>query len=317
MSLDGQSKRFLELASSNLVVPYTQEDIKRIRAADEERNPVDPYLRSSIESVDDLEIDGPNGPIALRVYRPQQTIDPPIVVYIHGGGFCISSLDVYDYFCCLLCSQSAAIIVSVGYRLAPEHKFPAGLLDTSTAYRWVVANRSALHSASNRIALAGDSAGAGLAAGVMLLAKRDGFKQPDFQVLIYPMLAGDLDTPSRSRLAEGHFVTREIIAQYMKHYVSSEQQFHDPLVAPILAEDLSGLPPALVITAQYDPLRDEGADFARKLSAAGVDVIYTDYGGTLHAFMKRPGRIAKGLAATAQAAAIIRSALSRGWHEVA
>lgn len=315
MNLDGQSQRFLDLARAGGVTPSEGRHPSEIRKLDEARNPVDPEKRRLVKAVVDQEIDGPDGKVPIRIFHPRHVEDPPIIVFIHGGGYGISSVDVYDFFCCLLCSESAAIVVSVEYRLAPEHKFPLGLRDADVAYRWAFQNRAALGTTSKKIALVGDSAGAGLVASITLMAKADGFPQPDFQVLIYPMVAGDLDTPSRERLADGYFVTRASISYFMNHYVTRAEDCRDPLVTPLLAEDLSGLPAALIITAEFDPLRDDGVLYAERLKAAGVDVIYTEYGRTLHAFMKRPGLIEKGVAATAQIGAILRSALSRGWED--
>lgn len=315
MKLDGQSRRFLDLMATAAMARITDYHPSEIRKIDEMRNPVDLRMRQLVARVDDRQIDGPNGKVPIRIYHPHGVANPPTVVYFHGGGYGISSIDVYDYFCCLLCKESSAILVSVEYRLAPEHKFPQGLRDAEAAFRWVFDNRALLGTSSTRIALAGDSAGAGLVASVTLMAKAAGTPQPDFQVLIYPMVAGDLDTTSRREFAEGHYVTREMISYYMKHYVTREEELRDPLVTPLLAEDLSGLPAALIITAQFDPLRDDGARYSERLKEAGVDVIYTEYGKTLHAFAKRPGLMEKGVVATVQAGATLRSVLGRGWDE--
>lgn len=313
MKLDGQSQRFLNLMTAGAPGRITDYHASDIRKVDEERHPIDLEARKLVASVDDREIDGPNGGVPIRIYHPRDVKDPPTVVYFHGGGFCISSVDVYDHFCCLLSKESTAIVVSVDYRLAPEHKFPQGLHDAWAAYRWVLGNREALGTSSTKIAVAGDSAGGGLVASVTLMAKAAGAPQPDFQVLIYPHVAGDLDAPSRDQFAEGYFVTREKTSYYMNLYVTRPEELRDPLVTPLLAEDLSGLPDALIITAEFDPLRDDGAHYAQRLKEAGVDVIYTEYGKTLHAFLKRPGQIEKGVVATAQIGATLRSVLTRGW----
>lgn len=313
MTVDAQSRRFMDAAASGPFGDLTRFEPAQLRVFDAERNPVDPAARKLVAAVEDRSIDGPDGPVKIRILTPAGVSDPPVVVYYHGGGHGIGSVDVYDLFACHLCHESAAIVVSVDYRLAPEHKFPAGLQDALAATRWVVANRAALGTRSHRIAVAGDSAGGALVAGVTLSMRDAGEAPVDFQVLIYPMLAGNADTESRVRLAQGYYVDRPMIDYYMNHYARGPADFADPLFAPLTAPDLSGLPPALVITAEYDPLGDEGRQYARRLREAGVDIIVTDYGGTIHGFVKRPGVMEKGLVCVRQVGATLRSALGRGW----
>lgn len=313
MQVDRQSQRFLDAAASGPFARISDYHPSQLREIDEERNPVDDQARKQVAAIEDRMIEGPNGPIPIRIYWPQAVENPPVIVYFHGGGHGVGSINVFDRFSCLLCREGAAVVVSVDYRLAPEHKFPAGLWDAYAAYEWSIVSRPTLRTTSPRIALVGDSAGAALVAGVTLLAREEMLQTADYQVLIYPMLCANGETASRSRLANGYYVTREMITYYLRHYVDSEQDWKNPLVAPVLAGNLEGLPPALVITAEFDPLHDDGEIYAKRLRAAGVDVIYTEYGKTIHGFVKRPGVMEKGIVAVAQIGATLRSALGRGW----
>lgn len=313
MKFDQQSQSFIDAVAASPLARFRDFELAELRKIDTARNPVSDEARAFVSRIDDRAIDGPNGPVPIRIYTPFDAVDAPVVVYLHGGGFGLGSIDVYDYFVCLLCRESQSIVVSVDYRLAPEFKFPKGLHDAYAAYQWVRSHRAELGTANPRTALCGDSAGAALAASITLMDKARGLPSADYQVLIYPMIAGDEDTPARTEMAEGYYVTRDMIHYYMERYVETEAELKDPLVTPLLASDHSALPPALIITAQYDPFRDDGFLYAEKLRAGGVDVIYTEYGRTVHAFVKRPGMMEKGIVAVAQIGATLRSALGRGW----
>lgn len=313
MSVDAQSRRFMEAAAKGPFGDLTQFEPAELRRFDAERNPVDEQARKLVASVEDRAVDGPNGPVKIRIFKPVDVHNPPVVVYFHGGGHGIGSVDVFDLFTCHLCYESQAIVLSVDYRLAPEHKFPAGLNDAYAATVWSIEHRAELGTSSSRTALGGDSAGGALVAGVTLMMRGAGKPPADFQVMIYPMLAGNGTTPSRERLAKGYYVDAPMIDYYMNHYAAGQEDFINPLFVPVLETDLSNLPSALVITAEYDPLGDDGRIYARQLREAGVDVITTDYGGTIHGFVKRPGVMEKGLVCVRQIGVTLRSALAGGW----
>ncbi|MEA2429693.1 MAG: hypothetical protein QOI19_166 [Thermoleophilaceae bacterium] len=214
-------------------------------------------------------------PVPMRIYRPEA--DPiATLMFIHGGGFVIGDLDSYDAQCRVLCSQVGVTVVSVDYRLAPEHPFPAGVEDALAAFDWVVAHEA------GPIVVGGDSAGGNLST-VTAQARRD--SDIAAQLLIYP--AADLanEYPSMEENGEGLFLTRDDMDWFHHHYLGEDESARsDPRASPLLADDLSGLPPALVYTAQYDPLRDAGDAYAEALSAAGVKVIHRRFDGLIHGF---------------------------------
>lgn len=217
---------------------------------------------AEMQLVQNLDIPGAGGALPLRIYTPAaSTIPLPVIVYFHGGGWVMGDLDSHDNLSRRLAANSDAIVVAVDYRLAPENIFPAALDDASTALRWVVANAASINGDSTRIAVAGDSAGGNLAAALSLLARDQQGPPISAQVLIYPAVdLSNLDRPSAEQFAKGLFLTRERMAWFIDQYVPDKAARNNPLVSPLLASDLQQLPPALVITAEFDPLRDEGED---------------------------------------------------------
>jgi acetyl esterase len=226
----------------------------------------------SVEEVSD-------GPRPMRIYRPSGSGPHPTLMFLHGGGFVIGDLDAYDAQCRVLCSRVGAVVVSVDYRLAPEHPFPAGVEDASAALEWVAANV-----ADGRIAIGGDSAGGNLSA-VTAQAWRGRSPELAAQLLLYPVTDMVTEWPSIEENGEGLLITRDDMEWFNGHYLGGDEQLRsDPRVSPALAEDLSGLPPALVYTAQYDPLRDDGDAYAEALRAAGVRVIHRRFDSLVHGF---------------------------------
>ncbi|EYB67202.1 alpha/beta hydrolase [Deinococcus phoenicis] len=243
-----------------------------------------PTSDAPVAQVENRTIPGPAGELPIRVYTPQGQGPFPLVVYFHGGGWTICTLDTHDPICRELCAGAGAVVVSVDYRLAPEHPFPAAPDDCFAATRWVAEHAAELGGEPERIAVAGDSAGGNLAAVVALRARDEGGPALRGQLLIYPSTDLLGETASRRENGQGYGLTTEDMHWFRGHYLADEAHAAHPHASPSQAENLSNLPPALVITAEYDPLRDEGEDYARALQAAGVDTRFTRYDGMHHGF---------------------------------
>ena len=254
----------------------------------------------ALRRIEDLSIPGPAGPIGARMYDAAGPGVPPqgVVAYFHGGGWVQGDLETHHGLCARLAQRARALVVSVDYRLAPEHKFPAAVEDCMAAYRWLRARAGELGGDPARVAVAGDSAGGNLSAVVSQLAARAGEPVPTCQVLIYPAVDFALDTPSHRELAEGHVIPRERILWYTEQYLRGDADRTDLRASPLRATDLRGQPPTLVITGGFDPLRDEGLAYADRLRAAGVDVVYREYPGQIHAFVSLTKAIPQGLECT-------------------
>lgn len=224
------------------------------------------------------------GDITLRVYAPQTgaVANGPGVFFIHGGGWVINDLDSYEPMCRKIANALGAVVTSVGYRKAPEHKFPGPVNDCWAALNYVVENAESLTIDPNRLALMGDSAGGNLCAAMTLKAKETGHPKIAAQVLHVPVTDHNFDTGSYARNGEGYVLTKEFMQWFWSHYLETAADGDNPLASPLRATDLSGLPPALVQTCEYDPLLDEGAAYAERLKSAGVDVTYTEISGTAH-----------------------------------
>jgi acetyl esterase len=247
----------------------------------------DPATLAQVRSVVDGTLPGPAGDIAIRTYRPEADGPVPTVLYFHGGGFVIGDLDTQDDHARLICRDVEAVVVSVDYRLAPEHPFPAGFEDCLAATRWAADNVAELGGDPDRIAVSGDSAGGNLSAAVALATTHDGGPQLAAQLLLYPGVDfRDDDTlhPSRVENGEGLFLTAEDMRWFQNHYIQDDAHITDPRASVLLAPDLTGLPPAVVGTGEYDPLRDEGEAYAKALEAAGVKVVLRRYDGLIHGF---------------------------------
>jgi acetyl esterase len=243
-----------------------------------------------VGAVRDFQIPGEAGPLRVRHYAPAGAPGPqPLTVYLHGGGFVIGDLDTHDEPCRLLCRYADVHVLSVEYRLAPEHPFPAALHDARAALRWAQANAASLGADPARVALGGDSAGGNLAAVEARLAKEEG-RAPAAQLLIYPATDSETPRPSQAAFGAGYFLTQADRDAFSRHYLhGTGVRGTDPRVSPLRAPDLSGLPPALVVTAGFDMLRDEGDAYAAALEAAGTPTRLLRVPGQGHGFIHMTG----------------------------
>ena len=234
--------------------------------------------------IENRTVPGPAGPIPVRVYAKAGDAPKPVIVFFHGGGWVIGNLDSHDATCRALADAVDALVVSVDYRLAPEHRFPAAVDDAYAALVWAQDHAAELGGDGARVAVAGDSAGGNLAAIVAQLARDYGRPPIAFQLLVYPVTDYEFTSPSMIENAEGYFLTVQSMRWFFGHYLGTEAQGADPRVSPIRADDLSGLAPALVLTAEYDPLRDQGMRYAAALVAAGTPCEAIRYDGMFHGF---------------------------------
>jgi acetyl esterase len=260
--------------------------------------------RVDVGAVEDLEVPSPDGPLPARHYAPKEPGGPhPLLVYFHGGGFVIGDLDIYDQACRLLCRHAGVHVLSVDYRLAPEHPFPAAVDDAAAAFDWAHAHAAELGADPARVAIGGDSAGGNLAA----VTAREAGTRPLAQLLIYPAVdTTDRVHPSHELFAEGFFLTRADREWFHEHYLGSEPP-DDPRAQPLGDHDLSGLPPAIVVTAAFDPLRDEGEAFAAALRDAGVPVVLRRFAGLIHGFINMTGVSRASRDATIEIAGALRA----------
>ncbi|MBN2791432.1 MAG: alpha/beta hydrolase [Desulfuromonadales bacterium] len=261
--------------------------------------------------VEDRTIAGPLTQLPLRIYTPRGVTTKPrgIVLYCHGGGFVLGDLDAYDAVCRTICHDSDSVLVAVDYRLAPEHPFPAAVEDCYFALCWVAANAAELGADPQRLAVCGDSAGGNLSAVLALLARDDGPKI-SYQVLIYPVTSavpGEL--ASHDEFGEGYVLSQKAMHSFNRHYFGTAAKAPDFRGAPLLAEDVSGLPPAMIMVGGYDVLRDDGVHYAERLLAAGVPVTLIEYRGLSHGFINMAALLTGGRLALDQVGSALRLAL--------
>ena len=249
---------------------------------------VAPNQPEEVGEVRDASIHGPEGDIAVRIYRPASTSGPvPTVVYAHGGGFVFCNLDSHDGLCRNFANLIPAVVVSVDYRLAPENPWPAAAEDVFAVAQWAARNVDALGGDAFRVVVGGDSAGGNLAAAAAVMARDRGAPALAAQLLLYPMVAADFDTESYRMFGEGFYNPRPALQWYWDQYVPSTADREHPYASPLYA-DLSGLPPAVIVTAGHDPLRDEACSYGDALQAAGVSTTRLVYDGAVHGFMTMP-----------------------------
>ena len=263
-----------------------------------------------VGKVEDRTIPGPAGEIPVRIYTPEGSGPFPGLAWFHGGGWVVGDLDTADGTARHLCVGANCVVVSVDYRLAPETKFPGAADDCYAATLWLAANAASLNVDSTLIATGGDSAGGNLSAAVSLMSRDQGGCDLAFQLLVYPVTERNFDNVSYTQNGEGYSLTRDGMVWYWDHYLASDADASNPYAAPMCAEDLSGLPPALVITAEYDPLRDEGEAYAEKLAAAGVPTVCARYDGMIHGFFGMSAAVDKAREAVELASDCLREAFA-------
>jgi acetyl esterase len=267
--------------------------------------------RVRVSGVEELEVPGPAGPIPARLYIPAEAGGGMgLLVYFHGGGWTLGDLDTHDNTCRFLAREGAVRVLSVAYRLAPEHPFPAAVEDALTAFRFAARHHVELGTRPEAIAVGGDSAGGNLAAVVAQLAVRDGGPAPAFQLLYFPVVDLSRKRASYPLFGDGFFLTQRQMDWYREQYLPDPDLALDPRVSPLLTDDLDGLPPAYIGVAGFDPLRDEGEEYARRLRDAGVTVTFRCHRGLPHAFVNVVGIGRAAREATREGALVMRASLS-------
>ena len=310
MPLDPQLQAMRDQRERDNVPPlYTQSladaraaDLASIRAGGGEPEPV--------HEVTDITIPGPGGELHVRLYRPASDRPLPALLYFFGGGWVLGTIDTADGVSRTLANSSGALVIVAGYRLAPEHPFPAAVDDCYTTLRWVAEHADEIGADPARLAVGGDSAGGNLAAAVALVARDEGIALAG-QILVYPNTDQLADDESMRAADDPFLFNRHSVAWYRQHYLISPGDAASPLASPLRAASLAGLAPALVITARYDPLRDQGEAYAGRLADEGVDVEACCYQGMSHGFFTMAGTVDASRTALAQAAATLRAWFSR------
>jgi acetyl esterase len=312
--LHPQAKFLLDLMVERQIPPTHTLSPADARAFYRERRTVTQPDPPPIAETRDLRAQGPHGPIALRLYHPQAAADrktpPPVLLYFHGGGWVIGDLDTHDTLCRELANGAGCAVVAVDYRMGPEHRFPAAVDDCSAATRWVRDHAAELGVDASRLAVGGDSAGGNLAA-VVAIAMRDAGDVPiRFQLLIYPATDQRRGAPSHTSNGQGYLLTADTMDYFHDHYIADKAMDLDWRASPLLHPDLSRLPPALVLTAGYDPLRDEGLQYAQALTLAGNRATHINFERQIHGFITMGKVIDEANAAVQICATELRRALA-------
>ncbi|MBT2507694.1 alpha/beta hydrolase [Streptomyces sp. ISL-98] len=309
MTFDPQFQDLYEQRGAQGARPLYEMTLDEARAADLAAVRADAGTPEPVLQVLDESIPGPAGTLPVRIYRPDAGQGPlPVLVYFFGGGWTLGSIETSDAICRSLANAAGCLTIAVGYRLAPENKFPAALQDCFAALRWTTEHAARLGADASRIAVGGDSAGGNLAAAITLMARDAGGPSILAQLLVYPNTDYRADTPSRRENTDPLLFNDKSVQWYWDNYLTSPEDGRNPLVSPLRATSHAGLPQALVITAEYDPLRDEGEQYAQRLRDSGVPVESTRYPGVAHGFFAMAGVLDAGSRALEQAAAYLRTA---------
>ena len=293
MPLDDDAQAVLQMFEEQGVPPFDSLPPDQAKVVFGDVFATAPEDKLPLARVEDRTIPGPAGEIPIRIYSPSASEALPGLLHYHGGGWVILNLETHDGFCRRIAAGAECTVVAVDYRLAPEHKYPAAMLDCYAALLWVAENAAEVGVDADRLGVIGDSAGGNLAAAVALRVRDQGGPELRLQLLNYPALDPTMAMPSIAENAEGYFLTRSSMEWFWGHYMSEETDLEDPYLAPLVAKDLSGLPAAMVVTAEFDPLRDDGEAYADRLQEAGVPVELRRFDGVFHGFVFMGDAIAK------------------------
>jgi acetyl esterase len=309
MPLDPQAQRVIDATVALGLPPMEQMTPAQARESMRSRTaalgPVE-----DVAKIENHQVPVDGGTITVRCYTPSGRGPFPAYIFFHGGGWVIGDIHTHDGICRSLANASGAVVASVDYRLAPEHKYPVAAEDSYAATTWIAREGARLGIDTRRLAVGGDSAGGNLAAAVCLMSRDRGGPALALQVLVYPVTQYGLDTRSYRDYADGYLLTRNAMRWFWDHYLARPEDGASPLASPMAAPSLAGLPPALVITAECDPLCDEGEAYAAKLREAGVSVTVTRYPGMIHGFIRMINIMDKARAARDEIAAALRKALA-------
>jgi acetyl esterase len=309
MPLDPQAQRVIEAMAALNLKPVEESTPAEARESIRTRTAaLEPF--PDVAAVVDHRVPVSGGEITVRAYSPDGPGPHPALVYYHGGGWVIGDLYTHDGLCRSITNAARCAVLSVDYRLAPESKYPVAVEDSYAALLWIVSNAERLGIDRRRMAVGGDSAGGNLATVMALMARDRTGPRLALQVLIYPVTDHDLDTRSYRENATGYILTREGMRWFWNHYLASEAQGREPYASPLRAASLAGLPPALVITAEYDPLCDEGEAYAARLRDAGVPVTLTRYPGMFHGFVRLTNVLDKARTALDEIASSVQKAFA-------
>jgi len=309
--LDPQMKMVLDMAAASgrpkmwTLAPAEAREMYRQTARILDLKPA-----PAVAEIVNRKLPGAAGELPTRLYRPQGAAAGDLLVFFHGGGYTIGDLETHDVPCRILATRANVAVLAIDYRLAPEHKFPAGVDDAVAVLRWVRANAASLGASPDRVAVGGDSAGGNLSTVACLRLRDAGEALPLFQLLIYPGTDFAADYESRRLFREGYFLEEKSMDYFRAHYISDADRLN-ALASPLRAKDLGGLPPAHVFTAAFDPLRDEGKAYADKMAAAGVKTSYRCVDGLVHGFLHFTGAVKAADVAMTDIAAAIRNGFGR------
>jgi acetyl esterase len=314
-TLDARTQWFLQLLARSGQKPLSELGVAKARSEFDAFQAIMGGSPAPVGEIVDRTIGTPDGRMRVRIYRPAGSVVRllPTILYFHGGGWVIGSLEGYDLPCRFFAARTGCAVVAIDYRLAPEHRFPAAVDDAVTAFRWLSTNAAGLGLDPARIVVAGDSAGGTLAA-VVAQEMRGTPQPPCLQWLIYPATDLAADTPSHASCGDRFLLTRADMEWFANHYLSDPAQASDPRVSPLRAADLAGLPPALVFTAGLDPLRDEGQAYAGRMASAGVKTIHREFDSLIHGFIGMRGALQGAARAMDEMVTGLRHELARLGH---